>query len=570
MSSCKISSKFLASVLALFMAFALATFLPAKAFAAQVTETVTSTMTLTAVDESTDNTGGDTDTDNNKGGDNDNGGDTDNGDDATDDGTDGTTTADDTTDDSDEGTVTATSISSDTAETSSMAKTGDAIMLLVAGLLVLALGAGYCVTKSRKLAGSANVRGAHASPTNIYGAEKSAKKKVVIAAVVTALVAATCLGGFASKADALAETIGQLINVNVTSSVTVDKTTGAVKTETITVQNNGGKTIEIDSATAPTELSDWTATFATKSVDDTKSATGTWSGKTIPADLLKRVQNEKTVTLTFTTTVTYDNKETVDETGTITTLDPSTSPNAVTKVTVKDADGNAVEGATVEIDDKGKVVVVLPEDANGKDVEVTVEDDSNNPKTDKEVVIKNNDKSIRKDAKTDEQGKVSAYSNIDKTDNDGKAEVKDQSGTVTNAEVTYNDPDDPDNSPKPVPGATVTVDDNGNVTVKLPDDSPANGKEIIVKTTDQEGNPTEREVTVKEKDYTLGPVKTDANTGEATFPGTSGTDDDSDGKTKVALLSRLLLPTTTQTTQRLTLLRFLARKSKLIPTATLP
>ena len=182
-------------------------------------------------------------------------------------------------------TSTTTAVSSSTA-------TGDALMWLILGVAVLIAGAVYIFIKSRSLATNT---GAHAS------VDTSSKKKTIIVAVITALIACTCFGMFANKGVAFAK--DTFNNIFGSSAVVVDND-GNVVSNAITVVNDEDEAIIVKSIEAPADLSDWNADITNKTIESGVVAEGAWDGKTIPATLLEQLKNnDGYAELTFTMNV---------------------------------------------------------------------------------------------------------------------------------------------------------------------------------------------------------------------------------------------------------------------------
>jgi surface protein len=162
---------------------------------------------------------------------------------------------------------------------SSGAATGDALMWLILGVVVLIAGAVYIFIKSRHLATNT---GAHANN------DASSKKKTIIVAVITALIACMCFGMFANKGVAFAK--DTFNNIFGSSAVVVDNN-GNVVSNNITVINDEDEAIIVKSIEAPAKLSNWNADIANKTIESGAVAEGAWDGKTIPATLLEQLKN---------------------------------------------------------------------------------------------------------------------------------------------------------------------------------------------------------------------------------------------------------------------------------------
>ena len=184
---------------------------------------------------------------------------------------------------------------------SSGTATGDALMWLILGVVVLIAGAVYIFIKSRRLAASAGASagtsaGAHAN------VDASSKKKTIIVAVITALIACTCFGMFASKGVAFAK--DTFNNIFGSSAVVVDND-GNVLSNNITIVNNEDEAMIVKSIEAPSALSDWNTDITDKTIESGKVAEGAWDGKAIPASVLEQLKNnDGYAELSFTMNVT--------------------------------------------------------------------------------------------------------------------------------------------------------------------------------------------------------------------------------------------------------------------------
>ena len=186
-----------------------------------------------------------------------------------------------------------------TSGASSSVLTGDTLIWLILGIVVLLAGAVYIIVKSRRLASVGAPAGASAtgisadttvSTTTDSSAENfaSAKRKTIIVAVITALIACACFGMFASKSSAFAK--DYLEGITGTSNIVVDEQ-GNVINNDLTIANNSGQAIFITNIQAPEELNGWNANIKDETVESGSSAKGAWDGKTIPASVLEQVKN---------------------------------------------------------------------------------------------------------------------------------------------------------------------------------------------------------------------------------------------------------------------------------------
>ena len=229
----------------------------------------------------------------------------------------------------------------------------------------------------------------------------------------------------------------------------------------------------------------------------------------------------------------------------LTLTDPSDGSEYVTTVTYVPEGGGepvVVTNATVTYDEDGNVNVQLPESVGDtwEKVNVNVEKvitsrdgtTTKEPAISKPVVLKDKDGDVIGNKKTDEDGDATFFGTTVTTDDKGKGEAQD-SGDVKKeliVTVTY---DDGTETPAAVDGATISTDNNGDITVVIPAEHDAIGKDITVKVVERtystDGTVTEapavRNVTVQEISPSgyRGPKTTDATKGEAFFPGYSDT-----------------------------------------------
>ena len=188
--------------------------------------------------------------------------------------------------------------------TSSSVLTGDALIWLILGIVVLLAGAVYVIVKSRRLASAGTIASAttgtsDGSMTNTTAGSSSenltsAKRKTIIVAVVTALIACACFGMFASKSNAFAK--DYLEGITGTSNVVVDEQ-GNVISNDLAINNNSGVAIYINNIQAPDELTGWNASIKDETVQSGSSVKGTWDGKTIPASVLEQVKSNSNTSI---------------------------------------------------------------------------------------------------------------------------------------------------------------------------------------------------------------------------------------------------------------------------------
>ena len=180
-----------------------------------------------------------------------------------------------------------------------MVATGDALGLLVAGILVLALGVACLAYSSGRFAKGAVVSagGAHVSPS-----VRMSPEKALIAAVAAALVASCFFGAFASRqASAAAEIAAQ------SSSTVVVDSNGKVISSSIAVENTGERAITVTKVAAPDSLQGWTATVEGATVAAGSNAKGAWSGAEVSKDVLKQLSaNNGEIKLSYSVTLKCD------------------------------------------------------------------------------------------------------------------------------------------------------------------------------------------------------------------------------------------------------------------------
>ena len=186
----------------------------------------------------------------------------------------------------------------------------------------------------------------------------------------------------------------------------------------------------------------------------------------------------------------------------------------VTYVSEDGGDPITVE-ATVNMDEDGNYEVVLPKNfpATYEKITVHVADGAGNDAPDNQITLKKYDGTEVGVKSTEEDGNAVFPGNIVKTE-DGKVTID---GIVVT--VSY----DKDGDEVKVDGAIVTIDDDGKVTVKLPEGSEAQNYTTTVNVSYVDGTPVpkDRPVELDKKDGTkLGEKKTDAE-GDAIFPAVS-------------------------------------------------
>ncbi len=220
-----------------------------------------------------------------------------------------------------------------------------------------------------------------------------------------------------------------------------------------------------------------------------------------------------------------------DGTASVTDKDGNT-----TEVEVKiDTDGDGigdtpVPGAKVTVDDEGNYDVELPDGATGKDIVINVKDDEGTPLHGKDVTTKDSDGNTRGTGTTDKDGNVVFDKGTGTTGEDGKTKVTDKDGNTTEVEVKI-DTNGDGIGDTPVPGAKVTVDEDGNYDVELPDS--AKGKDIVINVADEDGTPLPgKDVTTTDSNGSIRGTGTTDKDGNVVFDKNTGATDQ-DGKTTI-------------------------------------
>ena len=235
---------------------------------------------------------------------------------------------------------------------------------------------------------------------------------------------------------------------------------------------------------------------------------------------------------------TIKNTDTTNDNGEAKPGDPSVNKAIVVTVSY-DSDSTAnfnevfLPSSEVVVANDGSVNVKLPSVGDDKDIKVKLAYSDGTLVTDRQVTLEKSSGESRGTKKTDNDGIAFFPNNNGITDGDGKEEVFDpKTKEFLDIEVLYDDDDDPSTSDKPLQDATIEVDDEGKVTVKVPDDSPANGKDMTVKV-EVDGNPkSDVPVIITDDKGTRGPKDTD-NEGIADFPGYSDKTGNEEGKSAV-------------------------------------
>lgn len=208
---------------------------------------------------------------------------------------------------------------------------------------------------------------------------------------------------------------------------------------------------------------------------------------------------------------------TTDSNGQGVVEDPSKGDGTMLNVLVEyDHDNNEgtaqlpLEGAVVEPNEDGTVYVILPVDADGHLVRVTIKDSNDKGVAGKLVTAVNSDKTVRKaNEATDANGIALFPATVSITDDKGNASVTDNStGTSRklNVEVTYRASDDSQDLVS-LAGAKVELGANNQIRVYVPQS--ADEKTVSVKAYYVEadsGIRTTKKVEVYDHDYLLNMV----------------------------------------------------------------
>ena len=196
-------------------------------------------------------------------------------------------------------------------------------------------------------------------------------------------------------------------------------------------------------------------------------------------------------------------------------------------VTITDASGNPIAGATVSATDDGTIKVQVPSEYANADVIVAVTDTNNKPVSGADVTLSGRGSKI-----TGTDGTAGWYT--DKvTDSNGKAHI------YNPATGEYEDITITDASGNPIAGATVSATDDGTIKVQVP--SEYANSDVIVKVTDTNNKP------VSGADVTLSGrgTKTTDDDGTASWKTDDGKNTD-DEQGSIATVWRLYNPTTSE------------------------
>ena len=214
-------------------------------------------------------------------------------------------------------TITTSATTTSGGASSASVLTGDTLIWLILGIVVLLAGAVYVIVKSRKLAGMVDpstgasddaMTNSTAGTPAVSSLENlsSAKRKTIIVAIVSALVACACFGMFASKSNAFAkEGITSIVGA---SNVVVDDQ-GTVISNDLAITNNSGKSILIKTVQAPDELKDWNASIKDEMLDSGSSVQGLWDGKVISSSLLEQIKNSDSSRIALSLKITITDTE---------------------------------------------------------------------------------------------------------------------------------------------------------------------------------------------------------------------------------------------------------------------
>lgn len=175
---------------------------------------------------------------------------------------------------------------------STLAKTGDAVLWLMAGIICLGICAVVAMRASRNITHGSSSAG---------GAAIKSQKGLLSAMVACMLVAILCFCQFATKAAYAAE---ELASVSCSGTVIVDEN-GKITSNSLTIENGSAGAIHVNRIQAPERLSGWSAAAPETDIAAADSYSGGWTTKDLSSDLLKELKsNNGEITLPMSMTVT--------------------------------------------------------------------------------------------------------------------------------------------------------------------------------------------------------------------------------------------------------------------------
>ena len=176
-------------------------------------------------------------------------------------------------------------------------------------------------------------------------------------------------------------------------------------------------------------------------------------------------------------------KGTTKADGTTSPKNPSTYSEYY--VSVKDLQGNTVQGADVEFFEDGTSTLTLPEGMNDKSVVITVlNSEDQSAVVSQQVTVIQADGTTRNTGETDESGSYTSLVNIGVTSKDGLTDpvnpAKSERYTVLVQTL-----EDGAVSQDPIEGATVFINDSGEITVTMPEQHYGSNVSVTVKDSSQ-------------------------------------------------------------------------------------
>ena len=196
-----------------------------------------------------------------------------------------------------DGSMTITLQAAQQASASSTAKTGDAALYLILGLLAIAFAAFALIRASLRLSGTAS-----GTKTGVY-ATSSSQTKLFAAAAIAGLVAALCFGQFVTNA---AYAASELDGLTCSSKVTVNQN-GEIVSNSLTVANDTATTYAVTAIQAPDSLSKWTASLPDKALEAGSGYSTEWSTQKLSDGLLQQLKdNDGELTLPMQVTASRD------------------------------------------------------------------------------------------------------------------------------------------------------------------------------------------------------------------------------------------------------------------------
>ena len=182
------------------------------------------------------------------------------------------------------------------ASTAALAKTGDAVLWLMLGIVAIGACAIAAMRASGKIASSSN--------GTCESAQVSCRGFLAVIVACT-LAAALSFGQFAASAAYAAE---ELAGVACNGQVVVDEN-GKVVSSDFKISNGSAGDIRVKSIQAPESLSGWSATAPEAAIKASGEYAGAWNAKDISPEMLQQLKsnnNELALHMTATVAVAYN------------------------------------------------------------------------------------------------------------------------------------------------------------------------------------------------------------------------------------------------------------------------